>query len=118
LSVENIIAIGIFGLFSIRIEPLTLTSTGMHIPDVGFLHWSVFIGPAEMVRQGGWLLWDVPSQYGFLEYTLIVHFPCQKYLAGPIYHRLSAIFVCFYHSFLIPSVLATRYNKLCFRFVG
>jgi hypothetical protein len=78
LSVENIIAIGIFGLFSIRIEPLTLTSTGMHIPDVGFLHWSVFIGPAEMVRQGGWLLWDVPSQYGFLNILLLSTFPAKS----------------------------------------
>lgn len=25
-----------------------------------------FVGSAELVRQGGWLLWDVPSQYGFL----------------------------------------------------
>ena len=29
-------------------------------------HWGAMVGPAEMVRQGGWLLWDTPSQYGFL----------------------------------------------------
>jgi hypothetical protein len=29
-------------------------------------HWGAIVGPAELVRQGGWLLWDVPSQYGFL----------------------------------------------------
>lgn len=29
-------------------------------------HWSVWVGAAELVRQGGWLLWDVPSMYGFL----------------------------------------------------
>ncbi len=28
-------------------------------------HQSYFIGPAAMVRAGHWLLWDVPSQYGF-----------------------------------------------------
>jgi len=28
-------------------------------------HLAFFVGPLEMVRQGGWLLWDVPSQYGF-----------------------------------------------------
>ena len=78
LSVENICAICIFGLFSIRIEPLTLTSTGMNLPDVGFLHWSVFIGPAEMVRQGGWLLWDVPSQYGFLNILLLSTLPAKS----------------------------------------
>jgi hypothetical protein len=29
-------------------------------------HWGAQAGPPEMVRQGGWLLWDTPSQYGFL----------------------------------------------------
>ena len=31
-----------------------------------FAHWTFWTGPIEAVRQGGWLLWDVPSQYGFL----------------------------------------------------
>jgi len=39
-------------------------------PIVEFLHWSFFVGPIESVRQGGWLLWDVPSQYGFLSLLL------------------------------------------------
>lgn len=29
-------------------------------------HWSFYLGPAQSVFQGGHLLWDVPSQYGFL----------------------------------------------------
>ena len=29
-------------------------------------HWGAWIGSAELVRQGGWLLWEVPSMYGFL----------------------------------------------------
>ena len=29
-------------------------------------HWQLFIGPIEMMKQGGYLLWDIPSQYGFL----------------------------------------------------
>jgi hypothetical protein len=33
-------------------------------------HWSFWIGPIESVRSGGWLLWDVPSQYGFLSILL------------------------------------------------
>ncbi|MDQ3081356.1 MAG: hypothetical protein M3R07_03985 [Gemmatimonadota bacterium] len=35
-------------------------------PIVEFYHWSFWTGPIESIRQGGWLLWDVPSQYGFL----------------------------------------------------
>ncbi len=35
-------------------------------PMVEFYHWGFFIGPIEQLRQGGTLLWDTPSQYGFL----------------------------------------------------
>jgi hypothetical protein len=38
-------------------------------------HWDFYIGPAELVRQGGWLLWDVPSQYGFLSELVIAWIP-------------------------------------------
>lgn len=38
-------------------------------------HWGFFIGPAELVRQGGWLLWDDPSQYGFLSILSIALMP-------------------------------------------
>jgi hypothetical protein len=34
-------------------------------PIVEFYHWGFYIGPIEQVRQGGLLLWDTPSQYGF-----------------------------------------------------
>jgi len=29
-------------------------------------HWEYFIGPVRNVKNGSWLLWDTPSQYGFL----------------------------------------------------
>lgn len=35
-------------------------------PVVEFYHWGFFTGPIEQIRQGGTLLWDTPSQYGFL----------------------------------------------------
>ena len=38
-------------------------------------NWSVYIGPAQSVQHGGWLLWDVPSQYGFLNILVIAHWP-------------------------------------------
>ncbi|MDB5896194.1 MAG: hypothetical protein JWQ88_3725 [Rhodoferax sp.] len=34
------------------------------------MHWEYFAGPIRAVRDGGWLLWDVPSQYGFLNVLL------------------------------------------------
>ena len=35
-------------------------------PVVEHFHWGFFVGPIEQLRQGGTLLWDTPSQYGFL----------------------------------------------------
>jgi len=35
-------------------------------PVVEFYHWGFYIGPIEQMRQGGRLLWDTPSQHGFL----------------------------------------------------
>ena len=43
-----------------------------------YLHWSMFVGPAELVRQGGWLLWDVPSHYGFLNTLVVAAVPVQS----------------------------------------
>ena len=34
-------------------------------PIVELYHWGFYIGPIEQLRQGGLLLWDTPSQYGF-----------------------------------------------------
>ena len=38
-------------------------------------HWAFWIGPVESVRDGHWLLWDVPSQYGFLNILTIAAMP-------------------------------------------
>ena len=38
-------------------------------------HWQAYIGPIEMMKQGGYLLWDVPSQYGFLSSLTIFLMP-------------------------------------------
>lgn len=37
-------------------------------------HWSYYLGPVQSVVQGGHLLWDVPSQYGFLNIWAIATF--------------------------------------------
>jgi len=33
-------------------------------------HWEYFVGVVQGIRNGGWLLWDTPSQYGFLNVLL------------------------------------------------
>ena len=57
----------IFAVASFQTQPLF---------DVySFHHWGFYAGTAELVRQGGWLLWDVPSQYGFLGELLLARLP-------------------------------------------
>jgi hypothetical protein len=41
-------------------------------------HWGCYTGPAELIRQGGYLLWSVPSQYGFLSILSIAFFPVES----------------------------------------
>ncbi len=62
-----------FTLFTLLLLVLPLSS----YIDGGSIahHWSYFTGPAELVREGGWLLHDVPSQYGFLNIALIAALP-------------------------------------------
>jgi hypothetical protein len=55
------------------VRPIELLPLGLLVafsfrtfPMVEFYHWGFFVGPIEQLRQGGTLLWDTPSQYGFL----------------------------------------------------
>ena len=38
-------------------------------------HWQTYVGPVELMLQGGYLLWDTPSQYGFLNTIFIYLMP-------------------------------------------
>jgi len=38
-------------------------------------HWGPYVGAAELVRQGHWLYWDVPSAYGLLSITILALLP-------------------------------------------
>jgi hypothetical protein len=63
----DVIAILLFGVMAAN--PLPLAAEG------AFAHWGCFVGPAELVRSGGWLLWDAYAQYGFLSTLAIAFFP-------------------------------------------
>jgi hypothetical protein len=67
---------------------------------MSFSHWGVVVGPAEMVRQGGWLYWDVPSQYGFLNILLVALLPVKSvwqstYIVNSLLLFASALFLFF-----------------------
>jgi len=65
----------IFSLIFFFIE--SFNTHGFFIDDLGHskVHWQTYIGPVELMLQGGYLLWDVPSQYGFLSTILIYIMP-------------------------------------------
>lgn len=63
----DLLTLAVFAVASGRSDSL-FTKTAFH-------HWGVYVGAAAQVREGGWLLWDVPSQYGFLSILAIAWFP-------------------------------------------
>lgn len=50
-------------------------------PVVEFYHWGFYVGPIEELRQGGRLLWDTPSQYGFLSILLPAALPGNAWIS-------------------------------------
>jgi hypothetical protein len=41
-------------------------------------HWAYYVGPIATLRIHGWLLWDTPSQYGFLNLVLASLLPTKS----------------------------------------
>ena len=48
---------------------LSFRQDSLFIPGSEY-HWEYFVGAVQGVANGGWLLWDTPSQYGFLNILL------------------------------------------------
>lgn len=60
-------------------------------------HWAFYIGPIQAIRDGGWLLYDIPSQYGFLNLLLAAAIPVASawqafYLFQSILFAITAFF--------------------------
>ncbi len=53
---------------------LSFRSDTLFIPGSEY-HWEYFTGPIRAIRNGGWLLFDAPSQYGFLNILLASTIP-------------------------------------------
>jgi len=68
--------------------------------DGSAFHWAYFVGPTETIRSHGWLLWDTPSQYGFLNILISATLPTKSswqaiYLLQSV--LLVAVAVIFFH---------------------
>jgi len=87
-----VVGLLLIGMASLRTVPTPADYVGK------WGHWSVAVGPAEMIRQGGWLLWDTPAQYGFLSTLTVAALPIHNvwesmYLLNAALLFLTAVFV-------------------------
>lgn len=57
-------------------------------PVVEPYHWQFWTGPVEQLRQGGWLLYDTPTQYGVLSLLIPTALPGSAYASLWIFQSL------------------------------
>lgn len=104
--IGNSLAILLIAMASVRTD---------HIFGLGeMFHWLSYTGPAESVRQGGWLLWDVPSHYGFLSILTLAWLPTATawqslFVVNALFNFLIALMIFFLFRALRPGLL-----NLCF----
>ena len=86
-------------------------------------HWQPIIGPNQMLQQGGFLLWDTPTNYGYLSHLVIDLIPLDNkwlsfyYLNGTMMLIFSLIFfivVWNFRNFFL--VLYFTWTDLFYRF--
>jgi hypothetical protein len=100
--VGNVLAILFIAMACVRTD---------HIFGLGeVFHWMSFTGPAESVRQGGWLLWDVPSHYGFLSVLTLAWLPTRTawqsvFMLNALLNFLIALMIFFLFRALRPGLL-------------
>lgn len=104
-------------LFVVALVLLAFRTDGLFITDrLGeggtFYHWGTMVGPAEAVRQGGWLFWDVPSPYGFLMTLTLAAFPAASawqalYLLNAIASASIAIWLYFTLRAVRPNIIGS-----------
>ncbi len=72
----DLIVVFLFFYFSFRDDSLFKpTNSGTPL-----YHWEYFVGVIRSIRNGGWLLYDTPSQYGFLNILLASSLPFKSAL--------------------------------------
>ena len=81
-SAESKAAPGVvFRIASVFLMLLLIVFSFRTNPVVEFYHWGFWTGPIEQVRQGGWLLHDTPSQYGFLSILIPAMLPGSAWIS-------------------------------------
>ena len=64
-------------------------------PVLDLYHWEAYVGPMQALRQGAWLLWDAPAQYGVLPIVIPVLFPGNAWQSFYLFQALCNAAVAF-----------------------
>jgi hypothetical protein len=105
------IALVFIAIMSLRTEDLFAVSA-MH-GQGAIQHWGAWVGSAELVRQGGWLLWDVPSMYGFLSILSLALLPTRTPWQSLYLLQALSFFLVAAGVFLILRVLRPGWLNWC-----
>ena len=82
-----------------------------------FYHWEYFVGPIRTIRNGGWLLWDTPSQYGFLNILLPSILPIKSSWHALYIFQGLLLLLAFLMLFNIACTKCDRYSKILISFL-
>lgn len=69
----NVVAVVFLGLMNLRTDGL-FELLGMR---GAIHHWGAWVGSADLFHEGAWFLWDLPSNYGFLNVLLFALIPTE-----------------------------------------
>jgi hypothetical protein len=98
---SNLATLVIIAFMSLRTEHLFEV-----LGERGALHhWGAWVGAADLVREGGWLLWDAPSNYGSLNVLAFAVLPTATPWQGLYLLQALAFFVVSGGIFLILRAL-------------
>jgi hypothetical protein len=79
---------------------LSFRTDTLFIPGSEY-HWEYFVGPIRTIRNGGWLLYDAPSQYGFLNILIASLIPMSSSWQSFYFFQSSLLFVTSYSILII-----------------
>lgn len=87
---------------SVAVKVLTLLGLAVLLalsfrtnPVLELYHWEAYVGPMQALRQGAWLLWDAPAQYGVLPILIPALFPGNAWQSFYLFQALCNAAVAF-----------------------
>jgi hypothetical protein len=81
---------------------------------IDFHHWSFYLGPIQLLHEGHWLLWDIPSQYGFLNILLASLLPFESPLTSLYFLDTATLFIAAILSYRLLCMKSRNLSTMLF----